>query len=105
MLNVPLPVTSEVTSISYQVSLTTEPRLPRLAPSMAGLLFQVVPVSDHVVLVIALNVPPVLLPLLPLMVRMRSLALVTGSVSPLTVNFRNDWRTGELSTTNWAEVP
>lgn len=76
-----------------------------MAPLMAGWLFHVVPVSDQDVLVIDVNVPPLVLPELPLIVRIRSLALVTGSVRPLTVNFRKLRRTGELSTTNCVEVP
>ena len=98
-------MTSEVTLISYQVFLVTEPRLSSVTPSMAGWLFHVVPVSDQVVLVIDLNTPPLLLPASPSIVRIRSVALVIGWVSPLTVNFRKLRRTGELPTTNCVEVP
>ena len=104
-LYVPSPVTTEVTSISYHVFFATDPKVPSVAPSIKGLLFQVVPVSDHVVLVINFQVPPLLLPLFPLIVWMRSFAFVTACVRPLIVNLRNDKRTGELSTTNCVDVP
>ena len=104
-LNVPLPLTTAEASTSYQAFSPTEPIVPSVAPSMAGWLFQVVPVSDHDVLEIARNVPPAGLPELPLIVRSRILALVTVPLTPETVNRRNERRTGELSTTSWVDVP
>src|SRR6266508_4063601 len=95
-----------VTSMVYQVLRDTEPRLPRVGPSIAGWLFQVTPVSDHVVLVMDRSVPPFGLPPLPMSSTwMRSLALATGSVRPPTVNRRKVRRTGELSTMIWDAVP
>src|SRR6266511_2653421 len=95
-----------VTSMVYQVLRDTEPRLPRVGPSIAGWLFQVTPVSDHVVLVMNRSVPPFGLPPLPMSSTwMRSLALATGSVRPPTVNRRKVRRTGELSTMIWDAVP
>ena len=101
----PLPVTAAVTSTSYQVLPLTAPTVPSVAPSMVGWLFQVVPVSDQVVLDMRRNVPPASLPLLPLIVRSRSLAPVTVPLTPLTVKRRNERRTGELSTTICVDVP
>src|SRR5262249_18171389 len=97
--NVPLPVTVDVTSISYQVLRDTAPSVPTTAPSIAGWLFQVTAVSNHVVLVIVWNVPPFELPaLFTLATCTRSFTLVTGSTRPLTVNLRNVLSTGELFT-------
>src|SRR5262249_7827630 len=105
-LKVPLPVTAEVTSTVYHVLRATEPSVPSVAPSMVGWLFQVTAVSDQVVLVIPATEPPLELPA-PLTSRtgIRSVALVTGSVKPLTVKLMNVLRTGELSTTTSTAVP
>jgi hypothetical protein len=104
--NVPLPVTVVVTSISYQVLRDTAPSVPTVAPSMAGWAFQVTAVSDQVVSVIVWNVPPFeLLALFTLATWMRSFALVTGGVKPVTVNLTNVLSTGELSTLSWVALP
>ena len=75
-------------------------------PSMAGWLFQVIPVSDQVVLLRLRTVPPAGLPPLEMSSTWsRSLALVTVPLIPDTVNRTNVRRTGELSTSNWPDVP
>ena len=86
-----MPVILPVTSSSTQVLRATEPSVPSVRPSMAGWAFQVTAVSDQVVLDISFQVPPLLLSApATSSTWSRSLALVTGSVSPLTVNLRND---------------
>ena len=99
MLKAPLPLTYELTSISYQAFRPTEPSEPRVAPSTAGWLFQITPVSDQVVLLIEVKVPPLLLSAPETSsVWMRSFAPLTAAVRPETLNLRYIRLIGELST-------
>src|SRR5262245_31465988 len=97
---------AEVTSRSCHALRVTAPNEPAVAPSMAGWLFQVVAVSDQVVLLTSRTVPPTELPPPPtLSTCSRNVTPVIGSLTPDTVKRRNVRRTGELSTCSWAAVP